>query len=200
MKKLMIYIHGKGGSYQESKRFRTVCAGYDVIGIDYDDNLPWIVQPKIKRYYDEQVETYSHISIIAESIGAYFAMLSLQECNIHKAYFISPVLDMETLIMDMMQWANVTEDELHKQGEIPTDFGETLSWDYLKFVREHPITWLVPTDILYAEHDHLTSRKTVDTFASNHYVQLTVMEGGEHWFHTDEQLTFLERWMKNVIE
>ena len=29
-----------------------------------------------------------------------------------KAYFISPVVDMERLIADMMIWANVTEDEL----------------------------------------------------------------------------------------
>ena len=31
----------------------------------------------------------------------------------------------------MMQWANVTEDDLQKHKEISTSFGETLSWDYL---------------------------------------------------------------------
>ena len=24
---------------------------------------------------------------------------------------------------------------------------------------------------------------------------VAVMEGGEHWFHTDEQLRFLDRWI-----
>ena len=24
---------------------------------------------------------------------------------------------------------------------------------------------------------------------------LTVMEGGEHWFHTEEQMDFLDRWI-----
>lgn len=38
---------------------------------------------------------------------------------------------------------------------ISTAFGETLSWEYLCFVRENPITWKVPTEILYAEKDNL---------------------------------------------
>ena len=25
---------------------------------------------------------------------------------------------------------------------------------------------------------------------------LTVMEGGEHWFHTEEQMAFLDNWIK----
>ncbi len=120
--------------------------------------------------------------MIANSIGAYFAMHTLQACNIEKALFISPVLDMERLILDMMSWANVSETNLHEKVEIPTDFGETLSWKYLCFVRENPIIWNVPTEILYAGNDNLVSRKTVNKFISNHKAHLTVMENGEHLF------------------
>ena len=126
-------------------------------------------------------------------------MHTLQHCNIEKALLISPILDMERLILDMMQWANVTEKELYEQGEISTDFGETLSWEYLKFVRENPIKWNIPTEILYGGKDNLTARKTVDAFVESHNAQLTVMEDGEHWFHTDEQVAFLDKWMKKVI-
>ena len=28
---------------------------------------------------------------------------------------------------------------------------------------------------------------------------LTVMKGGEHWFHTKEQLAFLNDWMRSVV-
>ena len=35
----------------------------------------------------------------------------------------------------------VTEDELKKQGVIHTGFGEDLSWEYLCYVRSHPIKW-----------------------------------------------------------
>jgi pimeloyl-ACP methyl ester carboxylesterase len=140
-----------------------------------------------------------NISVIANSIGAYFAMHALRNCAIEKALFISPILNMERLILDMMKWANVTEKELCEKGEITTDFGETLSWEYLSFVRRNPIKWGIPTEILYAENDNLTSRATVDAFLISHNANLTVMNNGEHWFHTDEQIAFLDEWMKKAI-
>ena len=106
---------------------------------------------------------------------------------------------MERLILDMMKWANVSETELYEKEEIPTDFGETLSWKYLCFVRENPIKWDIFTEILYAGKDNLTSRKTVDTFVDTHSANLTIMENGEHWFHTEEQIAFLDEWMKKAI-
>ena len=200
MEKVILYIHGKGGSHLEAEQYKKNCSGFDIIGIDYNDYLPWIVQNQIKEAYENAHKRYDHIYVIANSIGAYFAMHTLQACDIEKALFISPVLDMERLILDMMSWANVSETDLHEKGDIPTDFGETLSWKYLCFVRENPITWNVPTEILYAGNDNLVSRKTVNEFISNHNTHLTVMENGEHWFHTDEQLAFLDIWMKKAIE
>ena len=55
-----------------------------------------------------------------------------------RALFVSPVLDMERLIQEMMSWAGVTESRLEAEGEISTEFGETLSWPYLQYVRAHP--------------------------------------------------------------
>lgn len=88
---------------------------------------------------------------------------------------------------------------LKKKSEIKTNFGETLSWDYLCFVREHPISWSVPTDILYAEKDNLTSINTVNDFAARHGSAVTVMKNGEHWFHTKEQLEFSDKWLLSSI-
>lgn len=183
----------------EAEQYKKNCLGFDVIGIDYEVSFPWIVQNKIQSVYDEVQKEYDQILIIANSIGAYFAMHTLQNCEIEKALFISPILDMERLILDMLGWANVSEKDLCEKGEIPTDFGETLSWDYLCFVREHPIKWNVPTEILYAGKDNLTSRQTVDLFIKSHNASLTVLENGEHWFHTDAQLSFLNQWMVNGI-
>ena len=124
-------------------------------------------------------------------------MLALHDLQVAKALFISPILDMERLIKDMMSWAGVTEKELRERGEIPTDFGETLSWEYLCFARENPVFWDIPTEILYAGKDHLTSRETVEKFAAAHNASVTVMENGEHWFHTEEQFEFLDGWIKD---
>jgi len=183
----------------ESEQYKKNCIGFDIIGVDYKDYLPWIVQNQIKTAYDNLIQKYDNISIIANSIGSYFAMHSLQNYVIKKALLISPILDMEKLILDMMRWANVTEEELYEKGEIPTNFGEILSWEYLKFIRENPINWNIPTEILYAEKDNITSHETVNTFVKNHNANLTVMKNGEHWFHTNEQIAFLDNWMKKVI-
>ncbi len=96
----------------------------------------------------------------------------------------------------MMLWANVTEQELAEKSEIPTDFGETLSWRYLLYVRAHPISWNVPTRILYGERDDLTSLETISAFAKRIGAELTVMPDGEHWFHTPEQMRFLDDWIR----
>ena len=69
----------------------------------------------------------------------------------------------------------------------------------LCYVREHPIRWYVPTAVLYAGKDNLTARQTVDAFVRRHRARLTVMENGEHWFHTAEQLAFLDGWLKNAL-
>ena len=199
MKRVMLYIHGKGGNAGEADRFRTICPGFDVLGVDYRGELPWEAAPQITAAYDEACRQYDHIILLANSIGAYFAMLALQGRAPDRALFVSPVLDMERLILDMMGRAGVSEQTLRERGEIPTDFGETLSWGYLSYVREHPIAWQAPTEILYAGGDHLVSRQSVERFAAEHGAGLTVLENGEHWFHTEEQLAFLDGWVKRVL-
>ena len=103
---------------------------------------------------------------------------------------------MERLISDMMQWANVSEETLHEQGCIETAFGETLSWEYLSWVRAHPVSWNIPTRILYGRKDHLQSVDTIQTFAAQIGAEVTVMDDGEHWFHTDRQMAFLDDWIR----
>jgi len=175
MEKAILYVHGKGGSAAEADRFKPLCPDCDVFGIDFDDFTPWGTKEIILNAFQSLHEKYDSVSLIANSIGAFFSMLALQNCEIEKAFFISPILDMEKLILDMMKWANVTEDELRTKLIIHTDFGEDLSWDYLTYVREHPICWNVETEILYAGNDNLTSRDTVDRFISSHKAGLTVM-------------------------
>lgn len=138
MKKVILYIHGKGGSYLEAEQYKKNCLGFDIIGIDYNDYIPWIVQNQIQSVYDKANERYDYVYLIANSIGAYLAMHTLQNCDIEKALFISPVLDMERLILDMMSWANVSEKELcekekslrtlgkHYHGNIYALLGKTL--------------------------------------------------------------------------
>ena len=199
MKHLVLYIHGKGGSAAEAEHYKPLFPHCDVGGLDYRAQTPWEAKEEFPRLFDECSTGYEAVTLIANSIGAFFAMSALGEKRIDRALFISPIVDMERLICDMMTLANVTEGELQRRGEIPTSFGETLSWDYLCYVRSHPLSWRIPTRILYGERDALTSLATISAFAERIGAPLTVMPDGEHWFHTKEQMDFLDRWVKEEI-
>ena len=196
MKDLIVYVHGKEGSAGEAEHYKTLFPSHEVIGFDYRSQTPWEAKKEFVTFFTEQRNQCEHLTLVANSIGAYFALSSLNEMLVDNAFFISPVVDMEALIGNMMKWSNVTERELTEKREIATNFGETLSWEYLCYVRKHPIIWNVPTCILYGEHDNLTSIETVSAFAKLHHADLTVIPGGEHWFHTDEQMQFLDKWIR----
>ena len=138
MDKAVLYVHGKGGDASEAGQFAKNCPGFAVIGASYDGEQPWNAVKQIAAAFDGLAREYQQVSVIANSIGAYLSMIALQNRRIGKALFISPVLDMEKLILGMMEQADVTEAELRERGEIPTESGETLSWRYLCFVRENP--------------------------------------------------------------
>lgn len=196
MKNAVIYIHGKGGSAAESAHYKPLFPGCDVIGLDYKTFTPWETGKEIYTAVEKRKAEYDRMLLIANSIGAFFSMNADIDPMIEKAFFISPIVDMEKLILDRMTLANVTEEDLQQQGVIHTDFGEELSWEYLSYVRNHPIQWDCPTAILYGSRDNLTSYNTIKSFVEKHHADLTVMENGEHWFHTEEQMRFLDEWLK----
>ena len=199
-KNIVIYVHGKGGSAEEAEHYKPLFPDSEVVGFDYRAQTSWEAKEEFAQFFAQQRQRCDKLTLIANSIGAFFSLMSLDETLIDRAYLISPVVDMEKLIKNMLLWANVTERELEKKQEIPTNFGETLSWRYLCYVRERPVTWNIPTHILYGEHDDLTSMETVSAFAKETGAELTVMPGGEHWFHTEEQMRFLDAWIRGSEE
>ena len=199
-KNIVIYVHGKGGSAEEAEHYKPLFPDSEVIGFDYRAQTPWEAKEEFTHFFAEKRRHCDGLALIANSIGAFFSMMSLDAAYVDRAYLISPVVDMEKLIGNMLLWANVTERELEEKQEISTNFGETLSWRYLCYVREHPVIWHVPTRILYGEHDDLTSIETISSFAKRNGAELTVMPGGEHWFHTEEQMRFLDAWITGSAE
>ena len=200
MKNVIVYVHGKGGNAEEANYYRKFFNDdFDIIGFDYKSENPWDAKSEFSDYFDSIIPEYNKTILIANSIGAYFSLISLADKKIEKAMLISPIVDMERLILDMMTWANVSEEELSIKKEIETPFGETLSWEYLSYVRKNPIHWNIPTGILYAEKDNMTSISTITDFSKKINANITVMSGGEHWFHTKEQMDFLDNWIKSNI-
>ncbi len=213
---LVIYVHGKGGNADESEHYKKLFADCDVAGFEYASVTPWDFKDEFLNWAEEKFGEYKSVILVANSIGAYFSMNAISQIDaksggeknrrngitakIIRAFFISPIVDMEKLICNMMAWAGVTEAQLEEKKIIHTDFGDDLSWEYLSYVRKNPIKWKIPTEILYGEHDTLTSLGTVSDFARAHKAKLTVMKGGEHWFHTEEQMSFLDGWIEVALK
>jgi len=194
----LLYIHGKFGSADEAEHYKPLFPNYAMIGLDYQTFTPWETGQEIHTAVLKISKQHKNIILTANSIGAYFALNADIDTYITKAFFISPILDMEQLILNMMSQANVTENELRRAGIIQTAFGEELSWEYLSYIREHHISWNVPTEILYGSEDNIVSVDTAEAFVKKHNASLTVMNGGEHWFHTKEQMDFLDKWICGV--
>ena len=195
-KAVVLYVHGKGGSAAEAEHYRPLFPEADVVGFDYHSENPWSAKAEFSEKIAALRANYDQIFLISVSIGAYFSMSADISDSIRRAWLISPIVDMERLILSMLSWAGETEEALQARKTIPTTFGEELSWEYHQYVRSHPIQWRAPTEILYGSADSLQSIETIRAFARRFRAGVTVMEGGEHWFHTAEQMKFLDDWIR----
>ena len=207
-----LFLHGQSGHKEEGERFAQIAnpKGWQVVAIDLPQHgqrqggaepfLPWVVVPELEQVWQELQGRWKRIALRANSIGAWLAMLALAGKLVDTCLFVSPVVDMENLIQTMMTWAGVTEERLEREREIPTDFGQTLSWDYLKYVRQHPVHALsAHTNILYGDQDNLVPQPVVECFARAEGAHLTVYPGGEHWFHTPEQMKVMGTWEERCL-
>ncbi|MGM9579138.1 MAG: hypothetical protein ACI3VS_07100, partial [Evtepia sp.] len=206
---VFLFIHGKCGYKEEAQAFAEIVSprGWQVLAMDLPehgsrkgekDNFdPWHVVPELKALLAYARARWSRVALRANSIGAWFSMLTFQEEHLEQCLFVSPILNMPGLIGRMMQWAGVTEEELEARETIETSFGETLSWRYFQYAQSHPVkAWPHPTAILYAGRDELTPRQEAEDFAGKFHCDFTVMEEGEHWFYTPAQLAVLDRWTR----
>jgi alpha-beta hydrolase superfamily lysophospholipase len=124
--KLYLFVHGKHGQKEDAEQFAAAACqkGYQVLSLDLPEHGarkkesgtfdPWHAVPELKRVISVARESWSHISLRANSIGAYFSMLGFANEAIERCLFVSPILDMKRLIANLMQWSGVTEAQLEK--------------------------------------------------------------------------------------
>lgn len=207
-----LVVHGKQSSKEEAFAFAQIATqkGHQVLSFDLPEHgerkqegIPCDVHhgmSDLRTIGDYAMQNWTDIRLLATSLGAYFSLLAYEDVPLTSCLFVSPILNMERLIRDMMLWNHVDEAMLREQQRIPTAI-DTLDWKYYSYVKAHPIEkWDVPTSILYASQDQLTPRSVVDDFIKRFHAQLTVLEGGEHWFDTQQQLSFLNQWFSDQVQ
>ena len=161
--RVWLYVHGKGGCKEEAADFAALACprGWQVLAADLPEHGarrgdgvpldPWHAAPELRALLGYAKGRWQHTALRCTSLGAWFSLLAFAGERLEQALFVSPVVDMEGLIRDMMGWAGVSEAQLEAAGELDTPFGETLSWPYLQYVRAHPVSrWPTPTALLYA--------------------------------------------------
>lgn len=160
---------------------------------------PPVCVRELSAVLDYAESRWTEISVFAVSMGAYFSLLACQSREIRHVWFLSPVVDMERLTQNMMDWFQISEVRLKQEQAVPTPMGQTLYWDDYCYVRQHPIDrWPFPTDILRGAVDTLCAEETVTGFAKRFGCRLRTVEGAEHWFHTPEELDALSRWLRET--
>ena len=191
---------------------KVVSKGYQLLSFDLPehgerkDNTTYLCKVQncvkdLKQVIEYAKKNFDEIYLWACSMGAYFSLVSYKDEDIKQCLFLSPVVNMKIIIDNMMLLSSVTEKELKEKQEVKTDFGQTLYWDYYKYVKENPIiNWNKKTYILYGNKDNLQEEKIINDFCIKFNCKLSVLENGEHFFHTEEQLEFYKNWLDKIIK
>jgi len=213
--RVLIAVHGnlshKEDTVIELLADVAVSKGYQVLSFDLpehgerkDDDTPCKVQycvDDLKEIMGYAQNHWTELSLFACSMGAYFSLLAYKDITLKQALFLSPVVDMERIISNMMTWFQVTPERLEKEETIDTPIGQKLYWDYFCYVKENPVNiWNVSTSILYGSRDEISEFDAVTKFTEKFHCNLEVLDGGEHFFHTDEQLSVFSTWLQSQLK
>lgn len=81
---------------------------------------------------------------------------------------------------------------------IANPYGPRFEWEYYSYVNAHPIDkWNTPTAILMGSEDEVSEVDVVKAFASRFGASLSLLEGGKHYLHTEEEHLEIKIWLNN---
>lgn len=207
--KLLIEVHGNLSNKEDTvismMAQKAIEKGYQALSFDLPMHgervdeyacTPENCVNDLVSVYEYSKSLAPDIYLFACSMGAYFSLLAYHDFNIKQGLFLSPIVNMERIIRNMMEGFQVSEEKLKAENEIQLPIGQTLEWNYYCYVKENPISfeWKVPTAILYGSDDNLSEWNEISTFAARYHSAVKVLEHGEHYFHTEEQLQMFDRW------
>ena len=213
--KVFIAVHGNMSNKEDEVikilAEKVTKKGYQLLSFDLPehgerkDNKNYLCKVQncvndLKQIIEYAKKNYDEINLWACSMGAYFSLLAYKDEDIKSCLFLSPVVNMKIIIDNMMLWSNTTEEKLKAKQEINTEFGQTLYWDYYKYVKENPIVnWNKETYILYGSKDNMQEQSIIEDFSNKFNCKLSILENGEHYFHTEKQLDYYKSWLDKTL-
>ncbi|WP_410509726.1 alpha/beta hydrolase [Methanosarcina hadiensis] len=208
--KLLIEVHGNLSNKEDTvismMAQKAVEKGYRALSFDLPMHgermgeeyacIPENCVSDLTAVYEYARSLASDIHLFACSMGAYFSLLAYHDLNIKQSLFLSPIVNMERIISNMMESFHVSEERLKEEHKIRLPIGQVLEWNYYCYVRENPINfeWKAPAAILYGSADNLSEWDEISAFAERYQSTVEVLEHGEHYFHTEEQLKVFDKW------
>lgn len=213
--KLILAVHGnlshKADIPVTLLAANTVWKGYQVLSFDLPghgdrkkDSGPCTFKACIedlKTVMEYARTRWKSISLFGNSMGAYFSLLAYSNEPVEKAWFLSPVVDMQRMVENMMAAFHITAKQLEREQVISTPTGQKLYWEDYDYVLQHPVeTWSVPTDILYGSKDSMCEYETISTFVKRFPCSLEIVQDAEHYFHTPEQLMAFTDWLSKTTQ
>lgn len=174
--RVYLYVHGKMGCKEEALPFAELAdpAGYQVMAIDLPEHGE-------RKGGEEKLLPWT---AVPEIQAAYtYAARRWKKVSLY-AVSIGAWLSMEALADCALEKTLLLSPVVDMEG---------------LWVREHPLCWDKKTEVLYGSRDHLTSPAALEQFRLKCGVHLTIMEEGEHWFHTELQLAVRQEWERHNL-
>ena len=204
--KIYVFIHGKMGSKEDAQIFAELAErkGWQTLSFylpehgdrkDFAKLDVWHGVEELRIIADYVSSQWDQLALYACSLGAYFALNTFSDSPFTKCLFQSPIADMQYLVNCMMQWFDVSEERLCREGRVDTPI-DPLRWDYYRYIMEHPVEkWSIPTAILYGGKDALQSEEVMSDFARRFSCDLTISPESGHAFMETDGNIIVKKWI-----
>lgn len=154
-----------------------------------------MANPEIKAFAQLARSQSTEVGLLASSIGAYFSLCDTPAGTFECAWLVSPLIDLEYYIRDVMAEYSVTDEQLEAETVINTPRA-VLEWPYLRFVEEHPAKLDIPSWTIRGDQDEMVPLDSLSRFVNAPGVELVQIEGGQHFLgqppHLDMVITWFE--------
>ena len=156
---------------------------------------PIEASPEVRMFAQLAHSQSTEIGLRAHSIRAYFSLCDTPAGTFERVWLVSPLLDLEYYIPDMMAEYSVTDEQLEAEPEINTPRG-VLEWPYLRFVEKHPARLDIPSWIIRGDQDEVVPLDALSRFVGASGVELVQIEGGQHFLGQPPHLDTVVAWFE----